>query len=82
MTCTNQQVKLLMKAIKRHSLTTAAAEAGMSSKTARKYLRAPLLPQALKTPRAYRTRPDVFAARWPEISQMLTQAPELEAKTW
>lgn len=81
MTCTNQQVKLLMKLIKRHSLTTAAAKAGMSSKTARKYLGAQLLPQALKAPRAYRTRPDVFAAHWSEISQMLTQAPELEAKT-
>jgi hypothetical protein len=81
MTCTNQQVKLLMKAMKRYSLTTAAAKAGMSSKTARKYLKAPSLSPALKGSRDYRTRPDAFALHWDEISKMLTQAPELEAKT-
>lgn len=81
MTCTNQQVKLLMKAMKRYSLTTAAAKAGMSSKTARKYLNAQALPQTVKAPRDYKTRPDAFARHWDEISQMLTQAPELEAKT-
>ena len=81
MTCTNQQVKLLMNAIKRYSLTTAAAKAGMSCKTARKYLKAQQLPEALKVPRYYRTRPDIFALHWHEISKMLIQAPELQAKT-
>lgn len=81
MTCTNQQVKLLMKAIKRYALTTAAAKAGMSNKTARKYLKSQPLPPALKAPRDYRTRSDAFAMHWHEISKMLTQAPELEAKT-
>ena len=81
MTCTNQQVKLLMNAIKRYSLTTAAAKAGMSCKTARKYVKAQQLPEALKVPRHYLTRPDVFASHWNEISKMLIQAPELQAKT-
>jgi hypothetical protein len=31
-------------------------------------------------PRTYRTRPDAFAEDWPEMEQMLRDAPELEAK--
>ena len=59
----------------------AAAKANLKSrKTAAKYERLGLLPSQLKKPRAYRTRPDAFAEDWPHIEQMLSDAPELEAK--
>ncbi len=38
MTTTNQQVKLLMKMLKKHTQITAAAKAGMDVKTAGKYV--------------------------------------------
>jgi len=34
----------------------------------------------MKQPRSYRTREDPFAEDWPELEEMLTAAPELEAK--
>ena len=48
MTCTNQQVKLLMKSKHQSKLETAAAKAGMSTKTVRKYLKSGKLPQSDK----------------------------------
>jgi transposase len=62
-------------------LSTAATKAGMDEKTARKYRKAGLLPSELKKPRDWRTRPDPFAAVWPEIETMLREAPGLEALT-
>ncbi len=38
MTITNQQVKLLMKMLKKHSQQAASAKSGMDVKTARKYV--------------------------------------------
>ena len=59
----------------------AAAKANLKSrKTAAKYEWLGLLPRQLKKPRTYRTRPDAFAKDWPQIEQMLDDAPELEAK--
>lgn len=59
----------------------AAARAGMSVPTARKYLRAGKLPSQLKAPRTYRTRPDPFAADWPWVHAQLERDPALQAKT-
>ena len=59
----------------------AAMKAGMDRKTARKYIAAGVLPSALVTARDWRTRPDPFAARWPEVEARLRDTPELEAKT-
>lgn len=82
MTCTNQQVKILMKEIKKRSQIVAAAKAGMSAKTARKYLKSQKLPTDKKSePRLYRTRKDPFAMHWDEIESMLKLAPELQANT-
>ncbi|WP_342226104.1 hypothetical protein [Rickettsia endosymbiont of Urophora cardui] len=39
MTCTNNQVGILMQKIKKYNQIISAAKAGMSVKTARKYLR-------------------------------------------
>lgn len=59
----------------------AAAKANLKSrKTAGKYEQLGLLPSQLKKPRTYRTRPDAFAEDWPQIEQMLSDAPDLEAK--
>jgi len=65
----------------RHTaLSTAAMRAGMSENTARRY-RTGLLPGQRHVPRRYRTRPDPFAAIWPEIEALLVHAPGLEATT-
>ena len=62
-------------------LDQAAARAGMSVPTARKYLRAGKLPSQLKAPRTYRTQPDPFAADWPWVQAQLERDPALQAKT-
>ena len=60
----------------------AAAKANLRSrKTISKYEKGELLPSQLQKPRAYRTRSDAFATDWPVLEKMLTDAPELEAKT-
>jgi hypothetical protein len=59
----------------------AAASANLRSrKTVAKYERLDQLPSELKKPRQYRTRKDPFAADWPEVEEMLENAPTLEAK--
>jgi transposase InsO family protein len=52
-----------------------------SRKTIAKYERLGQLPSELSQPRAYRTRTNPFAEKWPELERMLQVAPELEAKT-
>lgn len=59
----------------------AAAKAGMDVKTARKYLRAGVVPSELKGDRHWRTRKDEFADVWSEVKQQLIAHPGLEAKT-
>jgi len=59
----------------------AAMKAGMDRKTARRYVAAAKLPSEMKEPRTWRTRPDPFAADWPEIAQMLATTPGLQALT-
>lgn len=81
MTCKNQQVKLLMKNLKIHKKVVAATKAGMDVKTARKYERSCLLPSELNKPHDWVTRKDKFAEVWKEIEVLLTNAPNLQAKT-
>jgi hypothetical protein len=71
-----------MKFSKNHCQIVAAAKAGMSPKTARKYLRDPkrLLDDA-KDPRSWRTRHDPFTDEWNFIEEFLNNAPGLQAKT-
>ena len=60
----------------------AAVKANVRSrKTVARYERLGHLPSELKQPRQYRTRTDPFVEDWPEVEQMLSTAPELEAKT-
>lgn len=59
----------------------AAARAGMSERTARKYERLARLPSELKQPRPYRTRPNPFAEVWPWVVGQLERDPALQATT-
>lgn len=58
----------------------AGLRAGMSRKTAAKYLRLGRLPSDLCAPRSWRTRPDPFAEVWEDVAVQLADAPELEAR--
>lgn len=83
MTCTDAQVRLMMKErTKGRSQQQAAVKANIKSrKTVAKYERLGKLPSEVKEPREYRTRVNPFAEDWPLIEQKLVVAPELEAKT-
>jgi hypothetical protein len=59
----------------------AAARAGMSERTARKYEQAGVLPSQLKRPRTHRTRSDPFADDWAWIVGQLERDAALQAKT-
>lgn len=78
----DQQVWRLMSLIKNGvPLSTAAAKAGMSEPTARKYRRAAKMPSELKKEHNWRTRPDPFSEVWPEIEVLLERDAGLQAKT-
>lgn len=81
MTCKKEQIGILMKQAKIHCQTIAAAKAGMSPKTARKYLQNPRINSESKEVRKWRTRNDPFAQDWPAIEDLLENAPGLQAKT-
>lgn len=76
------EVKLLHKERKRGlSQEIAAARAGMSTRTARKYEQAGMLPTQMKKPRTHRTRPDPFQADWPWVEAEIKRDSALQAKT-
>lgn len=82
MTCTTQQVKLLMKTKQKSTQQQAAAKAGISVKTARKYLKQPVDAQSAKpTPRTYRTRKDPFEPYKVELGSFLKNTPSIQANT-
>lgn len=79
---TDAEVQLMLRErTKGKTLEQAAARAGMSVPTARKYLRAAQLPSTMRKPRDYRTRPNPFLADWPWVEHQLTSDPALQAKT-
>jgi hypothetical protein len=63
------------------SQVTAAAKAGMSERTARKYAHSGRTPSQAKVARTWRTRPDPFVEVWPEVEALLIQDGGLQAKT-
>jgi len=83
MTCTDAQVRLIMRERNQgRSQEQAAVKANLKSrKTVAKYERLGQLPSLLKQARPYRTRVDPFAEDWPELARMLQVSPELEART-
>lgn len=82
MTCTDAQVRLMMKErTQGKTQQQAAVKANVKSrKTVRKYEKFAKIPSELKQPRDWRTRVDAFAEDWPEVEAMLRESPELEAK--
>lgn len=81
MTCTDAQIRKLLKLSQTYTQEIAAAKAGIDPKTARRYLKEKTLPSQMKTERHWRTRADIFTEVWPELEKMLKVAPGLEAKT-
>ena len=72
------EVKLYMQARhKGHSQRLAAARAGMSERTARKYERAGKLPSQMKRPHTWRTRANPFEEDWPWVVEQLERDPAL-----
>jgi transposase len=59
----------------------AAARAGISERTARKYERAGALPSQIKRPHDWKTRQDPFAEDWPWIVSELERDPALQGST-
>lgn len=79
---TDKQVRLLMKGIQREtSLAVAAAKAGMSEKTARRYRDLGKLPGEVRPRHDWRTRQDPFEAVWAKVRDHLEREPGLEART-
>ena len=79
---TDAQVRLLMRMLKKGlPLMTAAAKAGMSEGTARKYRRLGRLPSEARVAHTWRTREDPFEAVWPEVEGLLEADAGLQAKT-
>lgn len=64
-----------------YSLALAAAKAGMSENTARKYLAQGQSPSEVRPVHTWRTREDPFAEVWDEVKTELEVNPGLEAKT-
>src|SRR5258706_15016941 len=77
---TDAQVKELRMWLNQEaSLKKAAMKAGMDRKSARKYRDQAKLPSEARPPRTWRTRPDPLAEVWPELAEMLTREPALQA---
>ncbi len=76
------EVMLYMR--ERHKGTTqevAAARAGMSTRTARRYEKAGKRPSQLKRPRTWRTRENPFEEDWPWVVEQLERDPALQVST-
>jgi transposase InsO family protein len=80
---TDSQVRILMKLNNQDKLLkTAAAKAGMSEKTARKYRKSGKLPSQCKVIHDWRTRPDPFDRDdWRWVEEVLENNDGIEAKT-
>jgi len=80
---TDNQVRMLMKLINQEKLLkTAAAKAGMSEKTARKYRELGKLPSQCKVLHDWRTRPDPLDQEdWRWVEEVLENNDGIEAKT-
>jgi hypothetical protein len=78
----NEEVMLYMR--NRQKGTTqqvAAARAGMSERTARRYEHTGKLPSELKRPRTWRTRVNPFEEDWPWVVEQLERDPALQVAT-
>jgi len=80
---TDMQVRRLMRDMEKgKGMAVSAIKAGMSERTARKYLKENRLPNEMKATHSWRTRTDPFEEVWEgEIKGRLGDAPGLQAKT-
>ena len=79
---TDEQARMLMTLINREKmLAIAAAKAGMTEKTARKYRDLGQLPSQIAPAHTWRTRKDPFEDDWPWLQAQLEFNPGLEGKT-
>jgi len=79
---TNKQYKRLMSEYeKTGKINVSALKADVDRQTARKYIAAGKGPAELQAKHTWRTRPDPLDQIWEEVTRMLRDAPELEAKT-
>jgi transposase len=78
----NQQVRRLFMLIKKGTHQYQAADkAGMTDRTARKYLKTGKLPGETAKKHDWRTRQNPFEGTWEEIKELIEANPGLEAKT-
>jgi len=78
----DEQVRRLFKMKNKYQhLYQAADAAGMSTKTARKYLKSCVLPSQCRQLHDWVTYPDAFAADWPWVEDFLENNTGLEAKS-
>lgn len=78
----DHEVKLFMaQRQKGVSQAVAAARAGMSERTGRKYEQAGKLPSELKRPHTWQTRKNPFEEDWPWITEQLQRDPAIQANT-
>ena len=76
------EVRLLQRERQKgSSQAAAAARAGMSERTARKYERLGRLPSQVRERRDYCTRPDPFIEDWPWVQEQLERDSALQAVT-
>jgi hypothetical protein len=76
------QVRILRRLMHQEkTLATAAAKAGMTEKTARKYRDLGQLPSQGGVLYDWKTREDAFASDWPWVEELLQNNAGLEAKT-
>ena len=76
------EVKLYMSERRKGvSQKVAAARAGMSERTARKYEQAGKLPSQLKRPHEWQTRSNPFEQDWPWVVEQLERDPALQSTT-
>jgi hypothetical protein len=78
---TDNEVKIYMKHRITQTQELAAAKAGMTAKTARKYEQSGKLPSENKKPRDYKTRVDPFEQHAAYIEKIYIAAPKLHART-
>jgi hypothetical protein len=69
---------LIGKGIKQYKATD---KAGMSDRSARKYLKSGQMPEEMAKIHDWRTRADPFEASWHQITELIESSPGLEAKT-
>ncbi|HEY9784603.1 MAG TPA: IS21 family transposase, partial [Candidatus Obscuribacterales bacterium] len=81
MTCTQKQVRKLMKYSKTLTQEAAAAKAGMSLRTARNYIKAGGQMRQKKEWKWRQTHKDCFAEVWSRIEEMLCTDPGLQSQT-